>query len=327
MDQTCPVCSTAPTIVETLGPLIRVKCVRCGVFALARSVFDDLPEWFKRDASRRSLMSYTIRRMQREGQLIQIHPTTVETFWSSRLPAPNEQADELILWIGDNQASGAKAAIQRELALDAWIGAALPLQPGNATGVRWLIDAMEPDPKSPKLFVHSLAQGNAMFQLTLAGWEKYLGLKQVRKDSHTAFMAMKFGEGELENVVKTCFRPAVQRAGFELRDLQDHKRAGLIDNQIRAGLLAARFVIADLTHDSFGAYWEAGFADGRGLPVIYTCKKSKWAGAKSHFDTNHMVTVLWDANDLKPAGDELTAIIRATLRAEAKQQDDQPEPA
>jgi hypothetical protein len=34
-----------------------------------------------------------------------------------------------------------------------------------------------------------------------------------------------------------------------------------------------------------------------------------------------MATVLWDVNDLKPAGDELTAMIRATLRADAKQAD------
>jgi len=70
-----------------------------------------------------------------------------------------------------------------------------------------------------------------------------------------------------------------------------------------------------------GAYWEAGFADGRGLPVIYTCRRAEWQKAKTHFDTNHMATVLWDADNLKPVGDELTAMIRATLRADAKQAD------
>jgi hypothetical protein len=63
-------------------------------------------------------------------------------------------------------------------------------------------------------------------------------------------MAFKFGDAELDTVIRNCFRPAAARAGFELRDLQDHKRAGLIDDQIKAALLAARFVVADLTHDS-----------------------------------------------------------------------------
>jgi hypothetical protein len=103
--------------------------------------------------------------------------------------------------------------------------------------------------------------------------------------------------------------------------LTDHQRAGLIDDQIRAALISARFVVADLTHESFGAYWEAGFADGRGLDVIYTCKREAWQKAKTHFDTNHMTTVLWSPSDLKSSEDEMVGIIRATLRAEAKQSD------
>ncbi len=100
------------------------------------------------------------------------------------------------------------------------------------------------------------------------------------------------------------------------------RRAPLIDNQIRAALLSARFVISDLTQGSYGAYWEAGFAEGLGIPVIYTCEKTEWKENKTHFDTNHMATVIWDVADLKTAENALVAMIRATLRAEAKQTDD-----
>ena len=125
--------------------------------------------------------------------------------------------------------------------------------------------------------------------------------------------------------VEPCRRPesspAVQRTGFELRVLTDNQQAGLIDDQIRSALISARFVIADLTHGSFGAYWEAGFADGRGLPVIYTCRRAEWTKAKTHFDTNHMTTVIWDSGDLSASEREMVAIIRATLRSEAQQSD------
>src|SRR5262249_3930811 len=100
-------------------------------------------------------------------------------------------------------------------------------------------------------------------------------------------MAMKFGDATLDRMVRECFRPAVERTGFDLRVLTDQQAAGLIDDQIRAALLSARFVIADLTHGSHGAYWEAGFGEGRGIPVIYTCEKSAWEQNKSHFDTSH----------------------------------------
>jgi nucleoside 2-deoxyribosyltransferase len=125
----------------------------------------------------------------------------------------------------------------------------------------------------------------------------------------------------LEQMVEHCFKPAVKRAGFELKKLTDEQPAGLIDDQIRASILSARFVIADLTHGSHGAYWEAGFAEGLNLPVIYTCEKTLWEERKTHFDTNHMLTIIWDPAKPKETGDALTATVRATLRAEARQQD------
>jgi hypothetical protein len=135
-------------------------------------------------------------------------------------------------------------------------------------------------------------------------------------------MALKFGQATVDRMVEECARPAVSRTGFDLRILTDQQGAGLIDNQIRAALLSARFVISDLTHGSYGAYWEAGFGEGRGIPVIYTCEKSAWEENKSHFDTNHMATIIWDVADLKKAENALVAMIRATLRVEAEQSDD-----
>src|SRR3546814_6925901 len=69
-------------------------------------------------------------------------------------------------------------------------------------------------------------------------------------------------------------------------------RAGIIDNIMRSQIRDAAFVIVDLTHDNSGAYWEAGYAEGLGKPVIYICEKAKFDKAKTHFDTNHCTTVV-----------------------------------
>jgi hypothetical protein len=154
----------------------------------------------------------------------------------------------------------------------------------------------------------------------MSGWERYGSLKRAKIESRTAFMAMQFGDAELDGVVNGCFRPAVRRAGFELRVLTDGQPAGSIADQLRVALRSSRFVIADLTHGNPGAYWEAGFAEGLGRPVIYSCKKAVWddPNTKPHFDTNHLVTIIWDPGKLKDAEDRLTATIRATLPDEAK---------
>jgi hypothetical protein len=64
---------------------------------------------------------------------------------------------------------------------------------------------MEPNPAAGIDFIHRFAGGEAIFQLTLRGWERYAALKRVQKDSRTAFMAMKFGDAELNNVVDGVF--------------------------------------------------------------------------------------------------------------------------
>jgi nucleoside 2-deoxyribosyltransferase len=86
---------------------------------------------------------------------------------------------------------------------------------------------------------------------------------------------------------------------------------------MRTALRRSRFVFADLTHGNKGAYWEAGFAEGLGRPVIYTCREKEWSKDKTHFDTNHLNTIIWDPNNLEKAARNLTAMIRATLPAEA----------
>ena len=59
-----------------------------------------------------------------------------------------------------------------------------------------------------------------------------------------------------------------------------------------------------------GSYWEAGYAEGLGKPVIYICEKAKFDEVKTHFDTNHSTTVPWSEGK----GDEFKRELIATLR-------------
>ncbi len=135
-------------------------------------------------------------------------------------------------------------------------------------------------------------------------------------------MAMRYGDGQLDKLFEDVLKPAVKQTGFDLFRLIDRPKAGLIDNRLRVEIQTSRFLIADLTHENAGAYWEAGYAEGLGKPVIYTCEKNKFETCKTHFDTNHHLTLQWDANGSTEMVEELKATIRATLPAEAKLTDD-----
>jgi hypothetical protein len=315
----CIVCGT-PDCQRDLGPDIAVyDCPRCGSFVLTGTAEAVLPDKLAEEPARRSRMSHTLRRMQRPGQRpFKIGSDELSSFWNDPLPTPLRQADLLIMWIGDNEPIPFIPTPETPVSVIAATVGLPVFRKGDSFAFQWLDAELRPK----ELYRRGGSAEKPTFLLTLSGWEKYEALKHINIESRTAFMAMKFGEPVLDQVISGWFRPAVARAGFELRLLTDEQPAGLIDDQLRAAILSARFLVADLTHGSHGAYWEAGFAEGLNLPVIYTCEASHWNEYKTHFDTNHMKTIIWDTSDLERAGRELTATIRATLRAEAKQTDD-----
>lgn len=150
--------------------------------------------------------------------------------------------------------------------------------------------------------------------LSLEGWEQFEAEKRGQRPGQDGFLAMQFNDPDLERFVSQVLKPSIeQELGCQLHDMRDVARAGLIDNIMRVQIRDARFVIAELTHENRGAYWEAGFAEGLGKPVIYICEQTKFDRYKTHFDTNHCTTVTWSAEDPEAFKQALVATLRRSL--------------
>ena len=146
------------------------------------------------------------------------------------------------------------------------------------------------------------------------GWEIHEEEKRGKFDGKYGFVAMQFGDDDLDAFVRDVVKPTVKDGiGYELVDMRDVSRAGVIDDIMRIQIRDAAFVIADLTHDNPGAYWEAGYAAGLGKTVIYICEQTKFDKKKSHFDTNHCTTVLWSRNNAEGFREKLVATLRRSL--------------
>ena len=136
--------------------------------------------------------------------------------------------------------------------------------------------------------------------LTLNGWEQYEAEKRGQFEGNYGFIAMQFNDPHLEDFVQEVVKPTVKEGiGYNLVDMRDVSQAGIIDNIMRVQIRDAAFVIAELSHDNSGAYWEAGYAEGLGKPVIYICEQKKFDEKGTHFDTNHCTTVFWFFNAFK----------------------------
>lgn len=309
----CPICAMPLKAVGgPSGVGQYFSCIRCGEFVLLGSAAVVIGHKFKSPTDPvRAAISHQIQKMQKgtDDEHPRISSYQLETLARMTLPKPSEQADNLLLWLGD--------AVDSE----ALVTCPVPRMQAIVGGPRTESVTYVARHLASKGLIQFDFPGNGGRDIQLGmlfdGWKEYERIKDATVKSKVAFMAMKFGDPELDSVVDTVFRQAVAQTGFTLRVLSDEPRAGLIDDQLRVEIRRSRFLIADVTHENLGAYWEAGFAEGLGKPVIYSCKKSVFAQGKSHFDTNHHLTVMWNPGDPETAAAVLKATIRSTLPTEA----------
>ena len=145
----------------------------------------------------------------------------------------------------------------------------------------------------------------------------YGRIEEIRTnpDSSQCFVAMWFDDS-MNDVYEKGFRAAIAAAGYTpLRIDQKPDLIGKIDDEIIAEIRRSRFVVADFTHDEKGArggvYYEAGFAHGLDLPVIFTCRKDMID--ETHFDTRQFNHILWEKENPEDLREQLTNRILAAI--------------
>lgn len=297
------------------GSVEGYNCGVCGTFELTDLAKSCIPGFLEKDKRFRAVASHHIRKSQSGlDQVPRFNEASLTALIGAPLPRPKEQADQLIREIGTHSSELGNAVSLDLKQIGAVIG---------AISDRTAIEILKQLRAANMIEFENpiMADKARSLRLTFAGWEHYESLKLADRHYAKAFMAMKFGNRKLEKVVATVFKPAVKQTGFDLIRLDEKPQAGLIDDRLRVEIRSSDFLIADLTHENAGAYWEAGFAEGLGKPVIYTCEKSKFKRDSTHFDTNHHLTVLWDPKCPDESAALLKATIRATLPARAKQLD------
>ncbi|HEU4456070.1 MAG TPA: hypothetical protein VFR81_23590 [Longimicrobium sp.] len=128
------------------------------------------------------------------------------------------------------------------------------------------------------------------FRLTPAGWTRLNELRATRPDSSRAFVAMWFAD-ELTPAWTEGIRPGLEDAGYTAVRLDAVEHNEKIDDRIIAEIRRSGLVVADLTGGRANVYFEAGFAMGLGVPVIWTCREDHLDDL--HFDTRQYNYIGW----------------------------------
>ena len=139
------------------------------------------------------------------------------------------------------------------------------------------------------LFRTPNASENTISTSFLTIWNSSARLHKLRGaniDSSKAFVAMWF-DRSMDDAWGDGFEPAIRDAGYEPVRVDKKEYKNKIDDEIISEIRKARFAVADFTHGHKGArggvYYEAGFAHGLAIQVIFTCRKGMLG--EIHLDT------------------------------------------
>jgi hypothetical protein len=150
------------------------------------------------------------------------------------------------------------------------------------------------------------------FRIAPAGYERMDALERQRTDSAQAFIAMWFNAATAA-AYADGIKAAVEKAGYKAMRIDGKEHINKIDDEIIAEIRRSRFVVSDFTCEPEkprgGVYFEAGFAMGLGIPVIWTAAESSINDL--HFDTRQYNHIAWSTPD--ELRDKLYARIGAVI--------------
>ncbi len=140
-------------------------------------------------------------------------------------------------------------------------------------------------------------------QLTAKGFARMEALEATNLNSKRAFVAMWFST-ETDAAYANGIEPAIRAAGYTPVRVDRLEHNNKIDDEIMLEIRRSRFAVCDFTSGVIedrggrtavargGVYFEAGFAAGLGIPVVWTVKREMIN--LIHFDTRQYAHITWD---------------------------------
>lgn len=265
------------------------ECKRCGDYVLPGG---DLPQ-FKENLI--PIISGYIRENQSKRQRFQLTQDVIDKLNKIPLPTMNEKIFKIMRWLQEQtNYPGAWINIDtndtpRDPELIAICYAT------NNSEVRYFIDYLH------KINFITSDASRRQYSITVEGFN-YLESQRNLIESNLCFCAMSFGDDH-RYIYDKFIQPAVKLAGYEVKRVdEDPHNIGVVD-KIFALIRQSKFVIADLSGNKDGVYYEAGFTKGLGREVIFSCEDSDFK--RVHFDVQHLNLVKWSQQNIEKAIQDL----------------------
>ena len=148
---------------------------------------------------------------------------------------------------------------------------------------------------------------NVLYTVTVRGHTYLSELENPTVDSTQAFVAMWF-DSSLDDAFYNGIEPAIKECGYSVVRIDQTEPLDKLDDKIIAEIRRSKFLVVDLTEAEVvkedgtikggtrgSVYYEAGFAHGLEIPVIFTCCKN--SPGKVHFDIQQYSCIYWNTTE------------------------------
>jgi hypothetical protein len=328
----CPICTMPAALGPYHGGLFHFNCLCCGEFKMTTEA-DAFLKADPIDGIHVNAASGYIRR----NENLTIDSKDLESLRNSRIPTVGEKAARLLLAFADeypvpgtifpdpfprvvmtlNRLAQYTAetvypedAITEYASFLKWLAIA---SANDANELNWLVREV----LAENNFVEFTKQmesfenrGISRLILTARGWGEIERIRNVNRESATAFVAMSF-RPEFVPLYDQGIAPGIAAAGFEPIRVDRKEYNDKIDDEIVASIKKSRFLVADFSVDRGGIYFEAGYALGFGIPVIWLVRQAEKDAI--HFDNRQYNFIRWEPNDYAVLAKALRNRIEATI--------------
>lgn len=137
------------------------------------------------------------------------------------------------------------------------------------------------------------------YSIAAEGWNRISYLHDKEQAMNQGFIAMKFGT-ETQSI-RSAFKEAINKCHYAVSIIDEKEHNNQIVPEIFAEISRSRFMVVDISFPNYGAYYEAGYAQGLGKQVIVCCKKEVFDGKSKentpHFDISQKAMIIWDTEE------------------------------
>lgn len=310
----CPVCSNPNAEVRNhpTRDAAMVDCPQCANFTISKTARASIGNVDEADRWRISAWI-------NQYQPAILTSTDLNFALNSTLPSLHTRADRMLRWISNSFPPGRQFSLVdlavlkphgSDLSREMTVLGYTERSACRLIPIGWNRSIEETDYMITEVLCNEMAllvsQNNHDYQVSPKGLLYLEGRKE--EPSSIGFCAMWFSE-EVAPLWTSVIEPATRLAGYEPLRIDGKQHNGKIDDEIMASIRGSRFVIADFTGNRGGVYYEAGFAHGLGLPVIFMCRQ----GDELHFDIRQYNCIFWQPDGLEDAQARLKNRILATL--------------